>query len=92
MLESKINFSIKITGEMYHPEGVQNSSFSSSLGYMSPEYLKELILNLIKNNYNYDSLDGLISLFMGSSLEDLISSKLDSFSNQYLIKAKKFPQ
>lgn len=44
----KLNFSIKITGEMYHPEGVQNSSFSSSLGYMSPEYLKELILNLIK--------------------------------------------
>lgn len=88
LLESKINFSIKITGEMYHPEGVQNSSFSSSLGYMSPEYLKELILNLIKNNYNYDSLDGLISLFIGSSLEDLISSKLDSFSNQYLIKAK----
>ena len=53
---------------MYHPEGVQNSSFSSSLGYMSPEYLKELILNLIKKDREVQNPTSLSSCYHTSAM------------------------
>ena len=75
----KIELEYKITGSMYHPEGVQNSSFSSSVAEVK---IDTFLLNfLVKVLENYD-LPSSSSL----SYQEVKQLIMQYFSNQTLIK------
>lgn len=76
LLKDVININFKVTGFMYHGEGVANSSFTSAVAYTNYEYVKEAIIDLL--NENYQSLVG--ELF-ATNYSKVV------FANQILVKS-----
>jgi len=57
LVQDTIAVPFVITGYMQHSEGVQNSEFSTSLGYMEEDYLKEHLINYLALYYNEYVID-----------------------------------
>lgn len=88
-----LTLSTKVTGVMYHPEGVQSSSFSNSVIETNYQIIEDSLMSLLDENYDVSGLNQAISLLhtLGTttytSVSDALSSLLSSTKNQILVKA-----
>ena len=80
LAKDNIDLTFKITGTMYHPEGVQSASFSSPIMQANYSTLADAIYTLFDNNYNLSFIDKYVNF------KSLIKDNLSKFSNQVLIK------
>ena len=80
LIKDNIDLTFKITGTMYHPEGVQSASFSSPIMQANYSTLADAIYTLFDNNYNLSFIDKYVNF------KFLIKDNLSKFSNQVLIK------
>lgn len=82
LAQEEIELEFKITGKMYHCEGVQNSKFSSPLIYTDLSTVRESLSKTIYDNYE---------ILGNELLENIINSTIESYSksmfNQYLVKS-----
>ena len=87
---SKISIQFEVTGLMYHPEAVQNSTFSLSTAYADSDYLIDQIIAVLNENYNLDLITSLAQLFgYDFDLETMLSDLYSSLTNQLVIKSLK---
>ena len=101
LVQNTIAVPFVITGYMYHSEGVQNSEFSTSLGYMDEGYLKEHLINYLSlyyNNYiidyvrnNYDEYFMNNQIVVKTNNADSVIEKIDNYykiSDNLLLSTK----
>jgi putative ABC transport system permease protein len=90
-----IPLSAKVTGTMYHPEGVQSSSFSSSIAETNYTVLKEALTSAFEENYDVTRVNNLLSVAYSSGLipyqnfDEVIDYLIASTKNQFLVNALK---
>lgn len=87
--DDEITFDMNITGSMYHPEGVQNSSFSNSIVSVTNYSFATCLYNLLKVNYNNNALDLVLRLLNLNASDDSLvnlTSLMKNSTNQILIK------
>lgn len=85
---SKISIPFEITGLMYHPEAVQNSTFSLSTAYVDSNYLIKQISAAISSNYNLELIAAIYHLFGNDfDLENIIQEMYSKLTNQLVIKS-----
>jgi putative ABC transport system permease protein len=88
-----LTLTTSVTGVMYHPEGVQSSSFSSSIIETNYTVIQNALMSLMEENYDVTGLNQAISLLhvLGqtdyTSVTDVLSNLISSTKNQILVKA-----
>jgi len=93
--DTTIPLSAKVTGTMYHPEGVQSSSFSSSIAETNYTVLKEALTSAFEENYDVTRVNNLLSVAYSSGLipyqnfDEVIDYLIASTKNQFLVNALK---
>lgn len=88
----RIPITFTVTGLMYHPEAVQNSTFSLTTAYADKSYIASSILKIVSDNYNVEILDSILdrlSEMLGRdlTLSSLLEEVLNNFDNQLVIKS-----
>ena len=84
--EDEIPLSFKVTGLMYHVEGVANSTFTPTTISLDQSLLEEAFLDVLESNYDVAGINRLLHIF-NTDVKTLLSETLDSLSNQVLVKA-----
>ncbi len=91
---ASLDLTTKVTGFMYHSEGVQSSSFSSSIIETNYQVIQDSLMSILNENYDVDGLNQAISLLhtLGmtdyTSVSDSLTSLLSKTKNQILVKAE----
>lgn len=81
-----IDLSMTVTGLMYFPEAVQNSSFSPSSVYATKDLLVDALYDFIGARYDVEALDRLLAI-VRLDVRSLLSQFLSSMENQVLVSS-----
>lgn len=94
LLDDEFTADIALTGSMYHPEGVQNSSFSNSVISLTYEYLSEYVYDMLVERIGDSYIDTLVTianqyLFNDGktrTAKEILIEMIEALTNQVVIK------
>jgi len=75
LVEDSLSLNIKVTGSMYHPEGVQNSSFSETVVATKTNILTDNVFSLISENYDLAKLKSYLSIYDSTTYSPTMSDE-----------------
>lgn len=93
-ISDTLSADLKLTGSMYHPEGVQNSSFSNSVISVTEEYMADAVYEALQENIDQVYIDYALNLIeeyiygdgQDRTPREIIVDLLDGMTNQAIFK------